>query len=87
MKRINVPVVLTLPPSLSPYLSPLSSLPISLPSPPPLPPSQTEIFQQAVPDDIMTHYREYIFFPVDLGKIKEVRVWLTSSTSISSLLM
>jgi len=31
----------------------------------------TEIFQAAVPDDIMTHYREYIFFPMHLGRIKE----------------
>ena len=33
---------------------------------------QTEIFQAPVPPDIMTHYREYIFFPMDLGTIKEV---------------
>ena len=33
---------------------------------------QTEIFQKPVPADIMKHYREYIFFPMYLDKIKEV---------------
>ena len=33
---------------------------------------QTEIFQKPVPPDIMTHYKEYIFHPMDLGRIKEV---------------
>ena len=71
----------SLSPPLPSHLSLLSLLPSPFSYPPfllplsPLfsPPSQTEIFQHAVPDDIMTHYREYIFFPVDLGKIKEVR--------------
>jgi hypothetical protein len=34
---------------------------------------QTEIFQSPVPPDILTHYREYVFFPMYLGKIKEVK--------------
>ena len=34
---------------------------------------QTEIFQKPVPPDIMTHYKEYIFHPMDLGRIKEVK--------------
>ena len=31
---------------------------------------QTEIFQKDVPEDLMAHYREYIFFPMHMGKIK-----------------
>lgn len=33
---------------------------------------QTEIFQKPVPSDIIKHYREYIFFPMYLDRIKEV---------------
>lgn len=39
-----------------------------------IPHIQTEIFQAPVPPDILTHYREYIFFPMHLGKIKEVQI-------------
>jgi hypothetical protein len=31
----------------------------------------TEIFQHPVPSDILKHYKEYIFFPMYLNKIKE----------------
>lgn len=31
----------------------------------------TELFQREVPDDIMAHYREYIFFPMHIGKIEQ----------------
>ncbi len=33
---------------------------------------QTEIFQKSVPEDLIEHYREYIFHPMHMGMIKEV---------------
>ena len=48
-------------------------LPTSFPSSLSFLPGQTEIFQKPVPADILKHYKEYIFFPMYLDKIKEVR--------------
>ena len=31
----------------------------------------TELFQRDVPDDLMLHYKEYIFFPMHIGKIEQ----------------
>ena len=40
---------------------------------------QTELFQRDVPDDIMLHYKEYIFFPMHIGKIEQVSNWIMHS--------